>query len=134
MTLLFSVYGAARELSIVEPSARRRGVARALVAGVRRGDCHVETQRMRCAVIGDRGFRIGVEFNDDPTGLVGEKVRVGRIFPCAGDLEAQMLHIPGGVAAGVGNVEGEVLEFHPTKVGALYPTLKSAFHAIAFPA
>jgi hypothetical protein len=86
--------------------------AGAVGAGVGGDDGEVENEGMLRGEIGHRGVGIRVKLDDGAARAVGEEGRVGRLGLLAGDGEAEVSDIPGGVGAGVGDVEREVFEFH----------------------
>lgn len=90
--------------------------AGAVGGGVAADDGEMEAKRGSGGVVGDGRGGVGVEFDDDEAGVVGEEVGEGRVVAAAGDGEAEVIDIPAGVGAGVGDVEGEVFESHEGKV------------------
>ena len=75
----------------------------------------MKTQRMRGSVIGNRGAGVVINFNRHTAGVIGEKVRERRVFAAARDVKARVADVPSGHRAGIGNVQGEVFEFHKIK-------------------
>ncbi len=71
---------------------------------VLRNESHVKAERMGGGVVRYGGGGVGVEFDDDAAGVVGEKVSKRRIVAAADDGETEMIDIPAGVGAGVGHV------------------------------
>ena len=100
-------------LRLVEEVRRAGGEETGAVgAGVERVKCDVEAEWMGRGEVGDGGGGVVVNFERYAAGLVGEEVFVGRLDLGAGDLPAGVAHIPRGEGAGIGNVQGEVFEFH----------------------
>lgn len=100
-------------MRLVEEVRRAGGEETGAVgAGVERVKCDVEAEWMGRGEVGDGGGGAVVNFERYAAGLVGEEVFVGRLELGAGDLPTGVAHIPRGEGAGIGDVEGEVFEFH----------------------
>ena len=100
-------------LRLVEEVRRAGGEETGAVgAGVERVKCDVEAEWMGRGEVGDGGGGVVVNFERYAAGLVGEEV-FERCFELgAGDLPTGVANIPRGEGAGIGDVEGEVFEFH----------------------
>lgn len=74
----------------------------------------MQDERRLVGVIRDGRLWIAVNLEHDAAGPVGEEVHVRWFGIGTDDGEAQMGREPPGVAAGIGNVKGDVFEFHGT--------------------
>ena len=88
----------------------------AISVRIGRDNGEVKTQGMRCGVVRNAGPRIGVEFEHDATGLVGEETSERRLIETKNEFKTEVGDIPVSVGASVGDVQGEVFEFHESKV------------------
>src|SRR5690606_18769211 len=72
----------------------------------------METQRMRGRVVRDGCGGVAVKLHNHAAGVVAEEERVRRATNIADDPKPEVVHVPLGVGAGVGDIEREVFERH----------------------
>ena len=88
-------------------------------AGVGCEERDVKAERMRGGVVGHGGGGVGINLDGYSAAVVGEEMGERRILAMAGDLEAGMADMLRGHGAGIGDVKGEVFEFHGSRRSGL---------------
>jgi hypothetical protein len=86
--------------------------AGALAFRIEGDDGHVKHEWVLPRVVGDRGFGIRVELQHGAAGVIGEEVGERGIVSPARNRETEVRDIPRSLGDGIGDVEGEVFEFH----------------------